>query len=250
MQTGVALVVALAAVVALVRYEPRRPEPLLDLRFFRSVPFSGATLIAVCAFGGYSGFLFLTSLYLQDVRGLSPMLAGCCLLPLAAMTLVCAPLSGRIVAARGPRLPLILAGVLLTAGALLLVPTSAHEPFPLLIGCFLVYAAGFGLVNAPITNTAVSGMPRAQAGVAAAVASTSRQVGATLGVAVVGSVLASGITGGLAGGFVPASHAAWWVIVAANAALLVLGALTTGRRAVRSAEKTAGLLSEEPVLVR
>jgi predicted MFS family arabinose efflux permease len=250
MQTGVALVVALAAVVALVRYEPRRPEPLLDLRFFRSVPFSGATLIAVCAFGGYSGFLFLTSLYLQDVRGLSPMLAGCCLLPLAAMTLVCAPLSGRIVAARGPRLPLILAGVLLTAGALLLVPTSAHEPFPLLIGCFLVYAAGFGLVNAPITNTAVSGMPRAQAGVAAAVASTSRQVGATLGVAVVGSVLASGITGGLSGGFVPASHAAWWVIVAANAALLVLGALTTGRRAVRTAEKTAGLLSEEPVLVR
>jgi EmrB/QacA subfamily drug resistance transporter len=250
MQTGVALVVALAAVVALVRYEPRRPEPLLDLRFFRSVPFSGATLIAVCAFGGYSGFLFLTSLYLQDVRGLSPMLAGCCLLPLAAMTLVCAPLSGRIVAARGPRLPLILAGVLLTAGALLLVPTSAHEPFPLLIGCFLVYAAGFGLVNAPITNTAVSGMPRAQAGVAAAVASTSRQVGATLGVAVVGSVLASGITGGLSGGFVPASHAAWWVIVAANAALLVLGALTTGRRAVRTAEQTAGLLSEEPVLVR
>jgi hypothetical protein len=75
-------------------------------------------------------------------------------------------------------------------------------------------------------------------------------VGATLGVAVVGSVLASGITGGLSGGFVPASHAAWWVIVAANAALLVLGALTTGRRAVRSAEKTAGLLSEEPVLVR
>ena len=57
----------------------------------------------------------------------------------------------------------------------------------------MLFGIGFGMVNAPITNTAVSGMPRAQAGVAAAVASTSRQIGQTLGVAVIGAVLASGV---------------------------------------------------------
>jgi EmrB/QacA subfamily drug resistance transporter len=248
-ETVIALVIAVAAIGSLLRYEPRRVEPLLDLRFFRSVPFSGATLIAVCAFGGFAGFLFLTSLYLQGVRGLSPIAAGCCLLPLAVMTLVCAPLSGRMVGARGPRLPLLLAGGLLTLGSLLLVPMSADEPFPLLIAAFVVYAAGFGFVNAPITNTAVSGMPRAQAGVAAAIASTSRQVGAALGVAVVGSVLTSGVTGSLHSGLVPASHAAWWVITAANLLVLVLGVLTTGPRALATARRNAELVREEPVLV-
>ena len=58
------------SVVAFVRYESRREEPLIDLRFFRSAPFSGATLIAVCAFAALGGFLFLNTLYLQEVRGL------------------------------------------------------------------------------------------------------------------------------------------------------------------------------------
>ena len=65
-----------AALVGLLLYEPRRHEPLLDLRFFRSVPFSGATVIAVCAFAALGGFLFLNTLYLQDVRGFSPLHAG------------------------------------------------------------------------------------------------------------------------------------------------------------------------------
>jgi predicted MFS family arabinose efflux permease len=133
---------------------------------------------------------------------------------------VCSPLSGRIVGNRGPRLPLLLAGALLTAGGLLLVPMSASESYPRLIGSFVVFAAGFGLVNVPITNTAVSGMPREQAGVAAAVASTSRQMGATLGVAVVGTVLTNGINGPLGTGFVTASHPAWWVVTGCGLASL------------------------------
>ena len=74
--------------MALVAYELRRDEPLLEMRFFRSVPFSGATAIAVCAFAAQGGFLFLNTLYLQDVRGLSPLHAGLYMLPMAAMTLV------------------------------------------------------------------------------------------------------------------------------------------------------------------
>ena len=87
------------------------------------------------------------------------------------------------------------------------------------------------MVNAPITNSAVSGMPNSQAGVAAAVASTSRQVGATLGVAVVGSVLNSGlgartISSGLRR---RQSTTGWWIVVGCGVAVLVLGAVTTGR---------------------
>jgi EmrB/QacA subfamily drug resistance transporter len=244
--TDLALAIAVVAGVALVRYEPRRREPLVDLRFFRSLPFTGATVIAVCAFGGFAGFLFLLSLYLQEVRGLSPLVAGCCTLPLAVMTVILAPLSGRLVGSRGPRLPLLLAGTLLTLGGLLLVPMTAHESFLRLILSITVFAAGFGLVNAPITNTAVSGMPRERAGVAAAIASTSRQVGAALGVAVVGSVLTSGVSGSLGSGFVAAARGGWWVITGCGVAVLVLGALTTGRIAVASAERTARLVEEEP----
>lgn len=68
--------VTVAALALLVWYEPRRAEPLIELRFFRSAPFSGATLVAVAAFAALAGFLFLGSLFLQDAKGLSPMDAG------------------------------------------------------------------------------------------------------------------------------------------------------------------------------
>ena len=64
-------------------YEPRIKEPLLDLRFFRSVPFSSATVIALCSFASFAGFLFLNALYLQQVRGLSAFHTGLCTLPFA-----------------------------------------------------------------------------------------------------------------------------------------------------------------------
>jgi predicted MFS family arabinose efflux permease len=153
------------------------------------------------------------------------------------------------VATRGPRLPLILSGALLTVGSLVLLPMSAHESFVVIIAAFVVYAGGFGLVNAPITNTAVSGMPRAQAGVAAAVASTSRQVGATLGVAVVGSVVSASIGRSVRTELVPASHVAWAVIAGFNVIVLVLGALSTGTRARETARRNADLLEGEPALV-
>ena len=99
-----------AALVALLVVESRRAEPLLDPRFFASVPFSAATLIAVAAFAALAGFLFLNSLYLQDVRGYSPLHAGLLTLPMAAMTVLLPPISGRIVATRGTRLPLLVGG--------------------------------------------------------------------------------------------------------------------------------------------
>ena len=110
------------------------------------------------------------------------------------MTFVCAPLSGRLVGSRGPAAPAADRGHRDDGerGAVRRV-RGRDVRTPLLFTGYVLFGIGFGLVNAPITNTAVSGMPRAQAGVAAAVASTSRQIGQTLGVAVIGAVLAAGV---------------------------------------------------------
>jgi EmrB/QacA subfamily drug resistance transporter len=234
--------VAAAALIALVSYEPRRREPLLDLRFFRSAPFSGATLIAVCAFAALGGFLFLNTLYLQDARGFSALHAGLYTLPMAAMTVLLAPLAGRIVAVRGPRLPLITAGIATIAGAFMLTRLTAGTSTGYLLASYVVFGIGAGLVNAPITNTAVSGMPRSQAGVAAGIASTSRQVGSALGVAVAGSAVLSALHGPLRLGFAEASHVGWWIITGCGVAVLLLGLATSGRWARGTAERTADRL--------
>ncbi len=238
---------AVLAAAGLAVYEPRREDPLLDLRFFRSVPFSGATLIAITAFAGLGGFLLLNTLYLQDVRGLSALHAGLYTLPMAAMTVLLAPLSGRITGQRGPRLPLLLAGVMMTAGAVLLVGLAASTSVAWLMVAYVIFGIGWGLVNVPITNTAVSGMPRAQAGVAAAVASTSRQIGSSLGVAVAGSVVTSALHGPLRTGFASASHLGWWIIAGCGVGVLLIGIATTGPRARASAARTADRLMTDAV---
>lgn len=230
------LAVAGCALVVLPRYERRRADPLIELRFFHSAPFSGATFIAVSAFAALGGFLFLNTLYLQNDRGLSALDAGLYMLPMASMALVFAPLSGRLVAARGPRLPLVLAGVTMTASGVLFAVLDAQSSDALLFPAYVLFGIGFGLVNAPITNTAVSGMPRAQAGVAAAVASTSRQVGQALGVAVIGAVLAAGM-----------HDTAWWIITGCGASVLLLGTVSTGRWAAGTAERTAVRLASDEI---
>ncbi|MDX6239700.1 MAG: hypothetical protein QOG10_4515 [Kribbellaceae bacterium] len=232
-------VIVVLALVGLVLYERRRSEPLLDLRFFQSAPFSGATLIAVSGFVALAGFLFLNSLYLQEVRGFSALHAGLLTLPMAAMTVVFAPLSGWIVGNRGPRLPLAVAGSMLAVSGLLLSRLTDRTTTPVLLAGYLIFGVGFGMLNAPITNAAVSGMPRSQAGVAAAIASTSRQVGASLGVAIVGTVLNAQLTGPLETGFVQGARVGWLIIAGCGMLVLVLGLLTTSRWARGTADKVA-----------
>ena len=240
--------VALAALAGLLWYEPRRSEPLIDLRFFRSAPFSGATVIAISAFAALGGFLFLSTLYLQNVRGYDALHAGLWMLPMAVPTFLCAPLSGRLVGSRGPRLSLLVAGTAITASAVLFAGFEAETSNVTLFVAYVLFGIGFGFVNAPITNTAVSGMPRAQAGVAAAVASTSRQLGQTLGVAVVGAVLASGVgSSSYKDVFVSASVPGWWILTGCGVAVLTLGAVTSGRWARGTAERTAAELSSAEV---
>ena len=241
-------VIAILAVTGLIIYERRRAEPLIDVRFFRSIPFSGATIIAICAFASLAGFLFVNTLYLQDVRGFSALQAGLYTLPLAVMTMFFGPLSGRIVGSRGPRISLLVAGLGVLACALIMTNLTDSTSMLLLIGAYMLFGVGFGMVNAPITNTAVSGMPMQQAGVAAAVASTSRQIGQSLGVAVIGSVVTGSIHGSLQTGLPAASHIGWWIIVGCALVIFCLGLLTTGRWAKNTAVTTMTQLApEEPL---
>jgi EmrB/QacA subfamily drug resistance transporter len=235
--------VAAVSFGALIAYELRRREPLIELRFFRSAPFSGASVTAICAFASLGGFLFLNTVYLQDVRGFSALHAGLYSLPTAVMMLVLAPISGRIVGQRGARLPLLLAGVLLTAGPLLLISLTPHTSVALLIGSYFVLGAGMGLINAPITVAAVSGMPPAQAGVASAIASTSRQLGFALGVAVIGAVTGAGDAHGFGPAFAAATHPGWFVICGLGALVLILAVITTNAWALRTAKRTAELFA-------
>jgi len=228
--------VAAAALVGLLWYEPRREEPLLEFRFFRSAPFAGATVIAVSAFAALGGFLFLNTLYLQEDRGLSALAAGLYTLPMAVMTGLFGPVSGRLVGRRGARLPLVAGGCGITLGSLLLTGLTDTTPPALLLAAYFTFGIGFGLVNTPVTNTAVTGMPPAQAGVAAAIASTSRQVGQTLGVAIVGAVGASAFVG--ARHIAPTTHSGWWIVVACGALVIVLGIATTTRWAKATARRT------------
>ena len=237
---------AAGALLGLVRYEPGREQPLIDLRFFRSIPFSASIALAVAAFASFGGFLFLNTLYLQDVRGLTPVEAGVAVMPIALMTVLLSPVSGRLVGRSGPRTPLVIAGVASAVGCSMLVGVGPSTPFAWLVAAYVVFGIGFGFVNAPITNAAISGMPREQAGVAAALATTSRQFGQAIGVAITGAIVASGATGGArAAGLSSAAHPAWWTLTALGALMLVLGLVATGRRAGESARRTAGLLNPE-----
>jgi EmrB/QacA subfamily drug resistance transporter len=241
--------IAVLSLAGLLAWEQRRREPLLELRFFRSVPFSAATLTAVTAFGAFAAFLFLNTLYLQGARGYSALDAGLCTLPMALATFFLAPLSGRIVGSRGVRIPLYVAGVCMAAGALLLTRITPTTPLLYLLAAYLVFGIGFGMVNAPITNTAVSGMPRAQAGVAAAVASTSRQVGSSLGVAIAGSIAGAG-AGAIGPGFAVATHPAWWLVSGCGVAVVALCAVATTSRARASARGVAALFTEDAAPAR
>lgn len=249
--TSPAIVAAFAAaaiaLLGLLRYEPRRAEPLIDLRFFRSIPFSSSIALAMAAFVSFGGFLFLNTLYLQDVRGLSPVEAGVAILPIALMTVVLSPISGRMVGRGGPRKPLVIAGACLLVASCMLVDIDPNTPFAWLVAAYSVFGVGFGFVNPPLTNAAVSGMPVAQAGVAAALATTARQFGQALGVAVVGAIVASSAGGTTGAGLASATHPAWWTLAALGAVMLALGLWATGARARRSAQRTAAALNPEAV---
>ncbi|WP_314146017.1 MFS transporter [uncultured Leifsonia sp.] len=213
---------AAASLAFLLVYERRRDDALVPLPVFHVRSFSTSFSIAVLGFAAFGGLLFANTLYLQQVRGLPASLAGILTLPLAVATVVAAPLSGRLLSRIGARLPLLIAGATMTAGALLLIVLTPSAPVGLLTVPYAIFGVGYGMLNAPINDTAVSDLPDDRAGVGASLISTSKQVGSALGVAVAGAILVAAPGGSLADAFASHSWLVWSVIAACGAAILVL----------------------------
>ena len=212
--------VAGLACIGFLLYEPRRNEPLVDLRFFRSVPFSSATILGLSTFSSFAAFLFLDALYLQQVRGFSAFHTGLCTLPLALTMMMGSPWSGRLVGRYGTRPSLYAAGTCFLLSTLLMTQLTRGTPLAVLLAAYALFGLGLGMVTPAIANNAVAGMPLAQAGVAAAIASTGRQVGAALGVAVAGSVVTASRASGSS--FTLATHPIWWTMTGCGAIVLFL----------------------------
>ncbi|WP_413805496.1 MFS transporter [Streptomyces sp. OE57] len=235
-------VLAVLGLIGMLIVEPRRSEPLIDLRFFRSPPFSGANTISVVMSAGLGGFLFLNTLYLQDIRHLSPLHAGLMIIPMAVGQAVAANLSGRLLASQGARLPLTLGGALLAIGAFLLVPLTAHTESVYLLAAYATFGLGAGMFTPPITNTAVSGLPPDQVGVAGALAASARQFGSAIGIAVTGSIVA-----GTGAGFINSSRAAWALLGSCGLVALALGVISTSNWAKAAAARNGRRLATAPI---
>ena len=190
--TVTAFVVAGAAAVAFVPVELRAPHPMLDLALLRRPAFAGlltgALLYQLAAF---SGLVFL-SLWLQNVLGLSPVRSGLALMPLAGTSFVVAAAAGRHMHKIAPRVP-IGAGLLLIAAGCLMLGTSVHAGSgqSALFAGLAVAGAGVGLATPVLVSAAVSAVPPARAGMAGAAVNTFRQLGLTLGIALLGAVFSN-----------------------------------------------------------
>lgn len=213
---------AALAAFAFVAIESRAATPMLPLSLFRRRTFSAAVLFGICVNLTYYGTVFVLALYLQRVRGESALQAGLAFLPLTGGFLLSNLASGRAVARRGPRAPM-LAGALVAAlgyGALRCVDGST--PLPLLLVPFLLIPAGMGFAVPAMTTAVLASVEQERAGIASAVLNTARQAGGAMGVAAFGA-LADG--GGGAWQTVVGLH----VETAVSAGLLVAAALLAMR---------------------
>ena len=169
--------------------------------------------------------------------GLSALQAGLTILPMPVVMALCAPLAGRMVAKRGPRIPLVIAGAALTISSAALSRLTGTTEHAYLIVTYALFGIGAGMVSSPITNGVMSGVPKTQAGMASGMNSSSRQLGQSLGVAIVGSVLAASMRGSMQTGFVRAAHAGWWILAGCGYVVLLLGLVCTTRWARATAAK-------------
>jgi len=183
--------VALVVLGWFVRYESRRDHPLLDVRLFTNPRFSAASAAIASAFFGLFGFIFLITQYLQLVQGYTPLEAGLRTVPFAITTGVFSPLS--IVLMRRFGTTRVVAGglALMSVGFVVASTLTVDSAYvgPILAS-MVVMAAGLGLTTSPATEAIMGALPPAKAGVGSAVNDTTRELGGTLGVAVVGSVFA------------------------------------------------------------
>jgi EmrB/QacA subfamily drug resistance transporter len=183
------LAVAAVALAGFAIAERRVLEPMVDFGFFRSKSFLGANLVAfIVSFAMLAMFFFL-ALYMQNIKGYSPLQAGVRFLPSTLVIIVAGPIAGRLSDRIGPR-PLMVAGLLIVAGSLfwqghLTIDTS----YGFLVGAFVLMGLGMGLVMSPMSTAGMNAVEPSKAGVASGILSMSRMVGGTFGVAIMGALI-------------------------------------------------------------
>src|SRR5262249_37128745 len=184
-------VVSLAAFVLL---ELRQRVPMLDLSLFRNPTFSGANTVMGLVGLAMFGIFFYNSLYLQNVLGYSAIQTGATFLPLTRLIILVAPIAGRFPDLIGPRW-LVAGGLTLLTGSLLLFATlGEHSSFWNILPGLIVGGLGMGITMAPTTTAAMSSVPIDKAGVGSAVINSARQVGGSLGIAIMGTLIAGQVT--------------------------------------------------------
>jgi EmrB/QacA subfamily drug resistance transporter len=227
-----AFAVAAVAVGIFLAIESRSAYPMIPLRIFRSASFSGGIGTMMIWSFGVLGIYFFTSLYLQSNLGFSPTKAGLAFVPMALCLALAAVLSPRVVPLLGAHRTVALGMAIMTVGLVLFAGLGAGATFGSLLPGFILFGLGAGLMNVPLTNAVLDGVPTAQAGIASALFNASREVAGLLGVTVVGAVLRSSESASLRSGTQPAQafidgyHSGLWLTIGLLAAGVVLSYLT------------------------
>jgi MFS transporter, DHA2 family, methylenomycin A resistance protein len=184
-----AAAVALAAFVAA---ERRVPDPMLPLGLFRAPTFGGGSAVGLLINLGFYGQLFVVNLALQQERGYGALEAGLALLPEALMAIVGSTLAGRAVARHGARGPTLAGLAIGAAGLIALAEAAPHAPYALLVPGLLATGFGMSFTMPAATAAVIESAPADRAGVASGVLNAARQVGGTIGVALLGSIVVAG----------------------------------------------------------
>jgi EmrB/QacA subfamily drug resistance transporter len=230
------LAVAAVALTVFVLLEARQRLPMLDLSLFRNPSFSGANTVMGLVGLAMFGIFFFNSLFLQNVLGYSAIKTGATFLPMTLLIILVAPFAGRFSDRTGPRWPMV-AGMTLLTGSL-----DAQSSFWNILPGLLAGGFGMAITMAPTTAAAMGSVPVDKAGVGSAVINSMRQVGGSLGIAIMGTVVATHITvsaasPGYDAQFVAGYHRALQVGAAILLAGAVVAAATIGR--VRRPEPAA-----------
>jgi EmrB/QacA subfamily drug resistance transporter len=191
-QTAGGLAGSLAILTAFTWWQARRPDPMLDVRLFRNPRFSAASGSIALAFFALFGFIFLITQYFQVVRGYDPLRAGVATLPFAVVTGALSPVAITVMKRIGTKLA-VAGGLALMSGGLLVAAITPQDAayWGKIITAMTLMAAGLAFTTGPATDAIMGALPPAKAGAGSAVNDTTREVGGTLGVAILGSVLSS-----------------------------------------------------------
>ena len=196
-----------ALVAAFVLIEALSHEPLLPLSLFSNRNRTGAYALSLANGAALSGTLFLLTLFLQNVLGMSPLQAGFAFLPTALGIVAGAGITSRLIARTGPRVPMTVGSLMAAIGLFWLAAITDHAMYPVsVLGPLVVLAAGIGQVFVSASVVTISGVTSRESGIASAVLNVGRQLGGSIGIALMGTIAASVTRGQLAG--VPPTHTA------------------------------------------